>query len=146
MEQTVSIGDRLREERQRLDLNQTELGERGGVTKKTQMLYEGGDRFPDAAYLAAIAEVGADVRYIVTGKREGPLPETLSADEREFLALFRNASLEGKAAAIGALSAKAPKGQKKTRISVGTNHGQVVEGGIVNHGPVSFGNVTHKKS
>lgn len=34
--------------------------------------------------------------------------------------------------------------QKQTNISVGANHGQVVEGGLVNNGPVSFG--TSKKS
>lgn len=71
MEQTVSIGLRLRDERQRLDLSQTAFAEKGGVTKKTQMLYEAGERFPDAAYLAAVAQIGADIQYIVTGQRQG---------------------------------------------------------------------------
>ena len=70
---------------------------------RSQRNYEKGDRFPDAVYLAAIAAVGADVRYIITGERDGPVPETLTADERELLALFRAASLSVKAAAIGAL-------------------------------------------
>jgi|APMI01.1.fsa_nt_gi transcriptional regulator with XRE-family HTH domain len=65
----VSIGERLREERVRLGTNQTAFGEVGGVTKKTQMLYEGGDRFPDAQYLSAIADIGVDVAYVLTGKR-----------------------------------------------------------------------------
>lgn len=111
MELSVSIGERLRSERQRLDLNQTQLGECGGVTKKTQMLYEAGGRSPDSLYLAAIAGLGADIRYIVTGERDGPAPEALTADERELLALFRAAPLAVKAAAIGALqggSSKAP--------------------------------------
>ncbi len=98
-----TIGERLREERQRLDMNQTELGERGGVQKRAQINYEAGDRFPDASYLAAIATAGADVRYIITGSRDSPPSEALSPDERELLALFRSASLVGKAAAIGAL-------------------------------------------
>lgn len=100
MNQTVLIGERLREERQRLDLNQTQLGEHGGVTKKTQMLYESGDRTPDAAYLAAIAEAGADIQYIVTGQRSDM---ALTPDERQLLALFRAAPLTGKMAAVGAL-------------------------------------------
>jgi transcriptional regulator with XRE-family HTH domain len=69
MTQSVSIGDRLREERQRLNLTQPAIGEVGGVTKKTQMLYESGERFPDATYLAALAGAGVDVLYVLTGLR-----------------------------------------------------------------------------
>jgi len=119
----------LREERQRLDLNQTQLGETGGVTKKTQMLYEAGDRYPDAAYLAAIAAAGADVRYIVTGERDGPAPEVLSSDERELLVLFRAAPLAVKAAAIGALQGAAAIPTKKSRKEM-VFHGDV--GQVVN--------------
>lgn len=114
----------MREERQRLDLNQTQLGETGGVTKKTQMLYEAGDRYPDAAYLAAIAAAGADVRYIVTGERDGPAPEVLSSDERELLSLFRAAPLAVKAAAIGALQGAAAKTVKKSKGDM-VFHGEV---------------------
>ncbi|MBL8464316.1 MAG: hypothetical protein JNL37_05640 [Thauera sp.] len=67
------------------------------------MLYEAGERAPDARYLAAVHEIGADVRYIVTGLRDTPPPEVLPTDERELLALFRAAPLAVKAAAIGAL-------------------------------------------
>lgn len=103
MELSVPIGVRLREERDRLRLNQTAFAAVGGVTKKTQMLYEAGERAPDARYLAAVHEIGADVRYIVTGLRDTPPPEVLPTDERELLALFRAAPLAVKAAAIGAL-------------------------------------------
>lgn len=50
-------------------MSQMVFAERGGVTKKTQMLYEGGERFPDAQYLASIAETGVDVLYVLTGRR-----------------------------------------------------------------------------
>lgn len=65
----VSIGERLREERQKLKMSQTAFAERGGVTKKTQMLYEGHERFPDAQYLASVAAAGVDVLYVLTGER-----------------------------------------------------------------------------
>lgn len=134
MNHTVSIGERLREERLRLDLNQTQIGERGGVTKKTQMLYEAGDRFPDAAYLAAIAAAGADVRYVVTGDREGPAPEVLGADERELLALFRAASPAVRAAAIGALrGGSTPRATKRKTI---------VHGDVGNQMDDNSGNLT----
>lgn len=137
MNQSVFIGERLRAERQRLDLNQTQLGESGGVTKKTQMLYEAGERFPDAAYLAAIADAGADIRYIVTGDRAGPPPEVLSTDERELLALFRAASLAGKAAAIGALQGVAATAKVKKQVNVSAAGGQAAGRNIVNKGAKS---------
>lgn len=134
----VSIGSRLREERQRLDMNQTELGERGGVTKKTQMLYESGDRFPDAAYLAAISVDGADIRYIVTGERDGPAPEVLSSEERYLLDRYRGSPQPLRDAAlrvlIGGDSGTPKKIQKQTNVSVGTNHGQMAEK-IINKKP-----------
>lgn len=67
MNHLVSFGERLREERLRLDLSQTAFGATAGVTKKSQMLYEAGERSPDGVYLAAIAAAGADVLYILTG-------------------------------------------------------------------------------
>lgn len=64
-----TIGERLRQERVRLDINQMEFGSCGGVLKQTQLKYEKGDRFPDAVYLEAISKAGADVQYILTGHR-----------------------------------------------------------------------------
>ena len=101
--QMVSIGDRLREERVRLGLTQPAIGELGGVTKKTQMLYEGGERAPDANYLSSLAAHGVDVRYVLTGAREyTPLPP-LSADEQFMLQYYREASPAVRKAALGAL-------------------------------------------
>ncbi len=65
----VSLGERLREERERLGLSQTLFGDLAQVTKKTQMLYEGDQRSPKADYLTAIAEQGIDVQYVLTGNR-----------------------------------------------------------------------------
>lgn len=65
----VSLGDRLREERERLGMNQTQFGDLAGVTKKTQMLYEGEQRSPKADYLTSIAQAGVDVQYLLTGNR-----------------------------------------------------------------------------
>lgn len=67
MESFVSIGERLRAERVRLDLSQEEFAALAGAHRKSQGNYEKGERQPDAAYLAAIAAAGADVLYILTG-------------------------------------------------------------------------------
>lgn len=53
----------------RLVMNQSDMAKAAGVTKKTQGLYEKGVRFPDARYLATVAEVGVDVYYVLTGNR-----------------------------------------------------------------------------
>ena len=75
----VTLGERLREERERLACSQTELGGIAGVTKKAQINYEKGMRFPDARYLAALAERGVDVLYVLTGRREmKPMTQSLS--------------------------------------------------------------------
>lgn len=61
------IGRRLRSERERLGLTQTEFGDLGGSSLPSQMRYEKGARRPDAEYLQRIGAAGADVLYIVTG-------------------------------------------------------------------------------
>jgi len=73
-------GERLREERERLGFNQVDFAALGGLKKLAQINYEQNKRAPDCVYLAAIAEAGADVQYIVTGRRsEGSLPNRESA-------------------------------------------------------------------
>ena len=96
----MNISDRLREERERLGLNQVEFGSIGGVKKLAQINYEKGERHPDSAYLAAIAAAGADVLYILTGQRSQPVPpaQELPRQEQEWLALYRNSSDEVRAA------------------------------------------------
>ena len=65
----MTIEFRLKEERKRLGYNQTRFGEVGDVTKNTQINYEKGVRPPDSSYLEAIAKIGADVQYVLTGVR-----------------------------------------------------------------------------
>lgn len=69
----TTIGDRLRAQRERLGVTQAGLAEAGGVQRRAQLNYEAGDRFPDAAYLAAVAQVGVDVLYVLTGVRSIPI-------------------------------------------------------------------------
>lgn len=65
----MTIGSRLKEERQKLKLTQQSFGGIGGVGKTTQVLYETGARVPDANYLIAIAEAGVDIHYVLLGVR-----------------------------------------------------------------------------
>ena len=67
--QIMSIGERLKSERLRLGLSQARVGSIGGVEVNAQGRYENGIRFPRADYLAAIASLGIDVLFVITGLR-----------------------------------------------------------------------------
>lgn len=66
-----AIGDRLREERIRLSLNQEDFSKLGGVKRNSQVKYEKGERHPDSEYFSAIADK-VDILYIVTGRKSMP--------------------------------------------------------------------------
>lgn len=85
----MGIGERLKEERERLGLNQTAFAALAGASKNTQYNYEKGERSPDAAYLAAAAQAGVDLLYVVTGERKPQLGESISAQEASLLGYFR---------------------------------------------------------
>lgn len=69
----LGIGGRLREERKRLGMNQTEFAGVIGIHLNTQSRYEKGERDPDTAYLSAVSMAGADIAYILTGERTDDL-------------------------------------------------------------------------
>lgn len=108
----MGVGERLREERTRLGMNQTQFAAVASVGKTTQINYESDARAPDTTYLAAIAKIGADVQYIVTGVRSAA---TLSQDESELLERYRSAPLVVKAAAVAALTAGSTAEKKAAR-------------------------------
>ena len=102
----MDIFFRLREERERLGLSQQEMAEAGGVKKMAQWTYEKGERHPDTRYLAAIAALGADVLYILTGQRTpvaGAVP--ISAGDRVLLDNFHAAPEQVQAGIKTALGA-----------------------------------------
>lgn len=65
----MTIGERLREERERLKLTQPAIAEAAGTTKQTQHAYETNRTPPKASYLADVARLGVDVAYVITGER-----------------------------------------------------------------------------
>jgi len=83
----LDIGKRLKEERERLGFNQSDFGALASIGRKSQFSYETGASMPDASYLAAIDMAAADIRYIVTGERDGPPP--LKPDEQALLDGYR---------------------------------------------------------
>ncbi|MFQ6288017.1 XRE family transcriptional regulator [Yersinia enterocolitica] len=96
-----NIGERIREERERIGLSQMAFGEIGGVKKLAQLKYEQGGRAPDALYLEAISKVGVDIQFVVTGVRS---VAALTKDEEELVNYYRSAPLAVKQAVFAALS------------------------------------------
>ncbi|WP_217429774.1 helix-turn-helix domain-containing protein [Sphingomonas bacterium] len=80
----LSIGARLREERLRLGLSQEAFASLAGLSKRVQLKWEKDESAPSAPILRAFAEAGADVLYILTGRRTVNTPfNTASMIEAE---------------------------------------------------------------
>lgn len=97
----VSIGKRLQEERKRVKFNQTDFAALGGIHKKTVIEYEQDRTNPDASFLSAIAAFGADVQYIVIGKRSININEesalySIRPDQKALLDNYEHCTKEDK--------------------------------------------------
>ncbi|MBN0112872.1 helix-turn-helix transcriptional regulator, partial [Pseudomonas aeruginosa] len=65
----MNLGERLKAERERLGYNQTDFAALAGASKHSQINWEKGAAAPNGTVLAAWAEHGLDVLYVVTGVR-----------------------------------------------------------------------------
>lgn len=102
-----TFGKRLKEERERLHLSQTEFGDAGGVKKLAQINYEKDLRKPDAEYLKNVAGIGVDILYVITGGRMSNAATT--PIELSYLRLCRmlpnnDAKMLGNGALLGILN------------------------------------------
>jgi transcriptional regulator with XRE-family HTH domain len=100
-----TVGERLREERVRLDLSQEDLAQAGGVNRNTQGSYERGARNPDTAYLAGVAALGIDTVYVLAGERL--LRTGLSDVEETIISQFRAIPPDDQKALLRVLQAMA---------------------------------------
>lgn len=126
------FGERLKGERERLGLNQVDFGAAGLVRKNAQSNYELGERFPSAEYLIGIAGLGADVLYILTGRRQ---EGGLSADETALLTGYRAMDDRGRAMVLAMIGGYTQPAAPALTIS-GATIGQVVQGNAAGGGQV----------
>ena len=84
------VGERLREERDRLGLNQTDFGIAAGVSRGTQKAYELESSSPDLRYLAALQGMAVDVHFVLTGSRLSIDAGGLNEEESLILEQFRS--------------------------------------------------------
>lgn len=73
------FGQRLKEERERLGMSQTQFGEIGGVARLAQRQYESEATSPTIRYMTAIVEAGVDANYVLFGIKS--VVKTLSASQ-----------------------------------------------------------------
>ncbi|MEG0149197.1 MAG: helix-turn-helix transcriptional regulator [Comamonas sp.] len=135
MEINISIGDRLREERDALGKTQSDLAALAasmgvpGATRQSQAKYEKGLASPSAAYMAAMATAGVDVLYVLTGHRDGAAAQKVDPAEQVLLDSYRRCKPDAKAHLIqtaallsaGIAPAAAPKARSKAAASGGVS-------------------------
>lgn len=127
MDQKTGLGERLKEERERLGFSQPAFAALAEASKSSQASWEKETAYPNAKALEVWARVGVDVAYVVTGKPSSGV-DTLTQDEQELLKLFRAAPLAVKAAAIGALQGGSTGA--KTQVMKNTGSGNVQIGQV----------------
>jgi len=96
--------DRLRHERKEWGYTQEEMAKRAGISKRTYRSYETGETPPSAKLITALAEMGADTVYLLTGRHDpaldpaldNPVPDNLPQDEQALLTCYRASSKAGK--------------------------------------------------
>lgn len=103
----MGIGDRLKEERERLGLSQTDFAAIAGASKNSQYNYEKGERSPDAIYLAAAAQQGVDVLYVVTGERKPQAADSITAEDSQLIDQYHSLSPKDQEAVSHLISALA---------------------------------------
>lgn len=89
MDYSKIIGERLREERERLNMSQSDfalLASQHGVSGGTQRSvtrYEAGIQSPSVNFLSVVATVGVDVNYVLTGKPKDGISLAAAKDALE---------------------------------------------------------------
>lgn len=142
MKNLTSIGERLREERGRIAPSQQAFADLCEVSRGTVVAWEKGAQSPNAEVLTRLAAAGADVLYIVTGKRGSVSEGSLSEAESTLLARWRS----GSPALRGYLQevVQTPATSSGYSVSIGGDVGQQVNGDQMATGPMTF-NVASKR-
>ncbi|WP_371133368.1 helix-turn-helix domain-containing protein [Pseudomonas sp.] len=113
----MNLGARLKAERERLGLNQTDFAAVAGASKHAQINWEKGAAAPNATALDAWEKLGLDVLYVVTGKRPSGL--SMPGD------VVREMSLSGQALRESGIALGQVVGELK---AAGAMPGQALEG------------------
>ena len=111
------FSERLKEAREQVPLTQDEIALKTGIPKRTYCAYEAGEIAPSAKLLTALAIMGMDISYLLTGQRTGAAAPVLNREEAALLDNYRHCPPEGQACikATSAAFAQSAVGVKKGR-------------------------------
>lgn len=84
-----TIGERIREERERMGLSQTDFAALAGHSRSAQAAYERGEKVPGGNYLSALTDAGCDVLYILSGNRTPGVLDVISVEEQKLIENYR---------------------------------------------------------
>ncbi len=106
--------ERLLTFRESLGVSQEEMSKKIQVSKRSYCAYELGETAPSAKLLTALASMGADVGYLLTGTYTAPMKVEDSLSQRETAVLdhYRNTDEVGRRAIEQTASALAQSSQK----------------------------------
>lgn len=133
MENYYLFGNRLKEERKKLGLNQAEIAKKCGVSREMWGKWERGENKPSSEKLFSFEQIGIDVQYVMHGETASMPSETLTAEEQELLTLFRETAaadremilmVARRAEKKAAFSAEKPRVKNNTHIG---KVGQIVQ-------------------
>lgn len=79
-------------------MQQIDFAEACDVSRGGLLKWEKNESAPNAQALAAMARLGVDVLYVVTGQRQGATEATLAPEEKALLAAWRESGEKGRAA------------------------------------------------
>jgi transcriptional regulator with XRE-family HTH domain len=112
--------ERLREKRDALGFTQDVMAAKAGISKRSYCAYEAGETAPSAKLLAALANMGVDVGYLLTGQHTGGASadepaRAVSEGDRTLLANFHAAPAQVQAGVKTALGTFKPAAGGKRR-------------------------------
>lgn len=80
----ITIGDRLRAERERLEATHKQFAEMAGVAQRTAIDWQDGKTSPNAKQLGQLAEHGVDIGFVLSGIRSVSMPGMASEDVDQY--------------------------------------------------------------
>jgi len=108
------FSERLKEAREQIPLTQDEMVLKTGIPKRSYCAYEAGDMAPSAKLLAALALMGMDIGYLLTGVRSAPAAPSLTPRQRALLDNYDHTPEEGKRVIEGTASMAAQSPRKRS--------------------------------
>ena len=135
----MPIGERLREERERLGLSQPKFAELAGTTKQTLFSWESGKTAPDGFQMVAFSAAGVDVLYVLTGERSGHNPAH-DAAEQVLLDSYRRCNTQARQHLIQTAALLAAGMPPASARGAGSSGGQ----SVVGDDAIQIGSVTGK--